>query len=438
MKTLTIANRDKTALLLIVVAVVSRLLGLIRDIVIFHIFGQGSTSDAYYAAFTLPDFFYLLLVGSALGPVLIPLLAGYRAQGQDDALSAVTWAVLYSVTIAMLLCIAVGSFFTPQFIKILAPVFDAATAALTVSLTRIMLWQGLFMALAAVLMGVLHAHDRYTAPAFGSLAYSGAIIILGLVLSPYWGIAGFALAVTAGAILYLLVELPSFLRLKIKPQRLSCLRHPGLRTAMHRAVPILIGLSVQQINLWVGQALASGLVDGTISALRLAQRLMQLPIGVFAIPIAVSIFATMSREAALGDLASFRSHYSAGHRRILILTAPCAVVMLLCGSPLIELIYENGAFTAADTARTATLLALYSIGLVPQALIHLENRAFYARGNTRTPTAIAAITVVLHIALSLLLIKSMGASGLALAYSLAAIAQWLLLKWRLHVSLKQL
>lgn len=425
---------DQAAVLLMAATFISRLLGYLRDVVLFAYFGQGSLTDAYYAAFTLPDFLYLLLVGSALGPVFIPIFSSYLAKKQETEAWRVANSIWNVVICFMFFGLLLAFYFAPQLICLLAPGFAPETAVLAVELTRIMLPQAFFLALAGIGMGILHSYNNYLTPSIGSITYNVAILLVSLFLLPYWGIHGFAFGVTVGAFCYFLVELPALYQTGWRWQPFLSFRHPGVQEIFHRLLPVLLGLSVNQINLWVSQHLASYFAPGMLSALRLAQRLMQLPISLFAISIAVALFANMSRTAAIQDHAGFRRYFQQGVCSTIFLSLPATGGLIALGKPLLTLFYQQGAFSSQDVAVTYQILIFYCLGLAAYGLQQMLNRAFYAQGDTATPVKAGALSVVVNIVLNLILCRFWTHLGLALAYTLTGFFQtgllFLLLKRR--------
>lgn len=407
--------------------VASRILGYARDIILVAQFGQGALTDAYYAAFTIPDFLYTLVVGGALGPVFIPVFAGYLAKDKAEDGWIVAGTVINLVLILMGGGILLGWIFTPTLVSFLVPGFSAEMADLTVTMTRIMFMQALLMALSGLAMGILNGHNHFLASSLGSVVYNLGIVVLGVTLAPHFGIIGFAFAVVGGSAFYLLVQVPSLYRLGWRYRKILDLNHPGVRQIGRMLLPILLGLSVNQLNFLVNQNLASTLDTGILTALRMAQRLMQLPISLFAITIAISLFPTMTKQAAKGDDAGYKDTFTAGLRNIWFLSLPAAIGLAVLREPLIGLLYGQGAFDPEAVILTADLLLYYCLGLFAYASLHLLNRAFYGLQDTKTPMIIACITVVVNIILSILFRFLWEGQGLAIAYSVSGMVNMLLL-----------
>ena len=419
----------KAAGILMIAMVVSRLLGYVRDMVIYAYFGQNNLTDAYNAAFSIPDFLYYLLVGGALSSAFIPVFASYIATNKEEEGWRVASTIFNLVIILMLVGITLGIIFAPALIHLLVPGFSPENIALTVKMTRIMFLQTFFMALNGISMGILNSYQHFLAPAIGSVVYNIGIIVVGLFFSHYLnlGIIGFAIGVVAGAVLNFAVQLPALLKIGLRYQFVLDLRHPGVRKIGALILPVLIGLSVTHFNLFVNQNLGSNLPSGMISALRVAQRIMQLPIGVFAVAIAVAVFPTLTGQAAREEKEQFKKTMSLGVRTIFFITIPAAIGLIALRASIVRLLFEQGRFTPADTSATAYALLFYCLGLFAYSALQLLNRVFYAWQDTLTPVTVGIFTIILNIVLNFVLVKPMGHGGLALAYSLAGIINMLAL-----------
>ena len=419
----------KAAGILMVAMVASRILGYVRDMVIYAYFGQNNLTDAYNAAFSIPDFLYYLLVGGALSSAFIPVFASYIATNKEEEGWRVASTIFNLVIIMMLAGITLGIIFAPALIQFLVPGFSPDNIALTVKMTRIMFFQTFFMALNGISMGILNSYQQFLAPAVGSVVYNLGIIVAGLIFSHFLdlGIMGFAIGVVIGAACNFAVQLPALLKIGLRYQFVIDLKHPGVRKIGTLILPVLIGLSVTQFNLFVNQNLGSTLPSGMISALRVAQRIMQLPIGVFAIAIAVAVFPTLTGQAAREERELFKETTSLGLRTIFFITIPSAIGLIALRVPIVRLLFEQGLFTASDTSATAFALFFYCFGLFAYSALQLLNRVFYSLQDTLTPVTVGILTIVINIVLNFLLIKPMGHGGLALAYSLAGIINMLLL-----------
>lgn len=416
--------------ILMLTTIASRVLGYLRDVLIFAKFGQNSVTDAYNAAFSIPDFLYMILVGGALSAAFIPVFSSYLARNQE----AEGWRVLsiiFNWIMLLLLCgVTLGVCLAPYLVELLVPGFDPATKAMTVNLTRIMFFQVIFMCLSGISTGILQSYKNFTAPAIGSVLYNLGIILGGVFLSapiehyfPGYGIAGFSVGVVLGAMLNFLVQFVAIFRQGIYYSFSFDLRHPGVRELLVLILPVFISLGASQFNLFINQNLASGLEDGLLSALRAAQRLMQLPITLFGITVGIAFFPTMTELAAREELDNFKQTLIMGVRTVVFITIPASFGLAALAKPVIRFMYEfrSGAFTAEDTDQTAYALVFYVIGIFAYAAIHTLSRAFYALKDTKSPVTIAVVSIGVNVVFSVLLVGPMAHGGLALAYSIAGI-----------------
>jgi len=422
----------KAAGTIMIAMALSRLFGYIRDVVIYTKFGQDFRTDAYNAAFSIPDFLYYLLVGGALSSAFIPVFSGYLATNREEDGWQVASTIFNIVMVLMLIGITLGLIFTPQLITLLVPGFTDEAFHLTVLLTRVMFAQSFFMALNGISQGILHSYKHFFAPALGSVLYNLGIIVIGILLVDRLGIKGFSIGVVMGAALNFFVQVPALIKIGLKYKPVVNLKHPGVKKIFILMVPVFIGLSVTHFNLFVNQFLASSLPHGMISALRAAQRIMQLPIGVFAIAVALAVFPTLTGHAARKEEKEFKATMSLGVRTVIFITLPAAVGLIALRVPIVRAMFQQGEFTPANTEATAYALLFYSLGLIGYSAQQVLNRAFYALQDTKTPVTVGIITIVINIILNFMLIKPLGHGGLALAYSIAGLANMVLLLYYLR------
>jgi len=260
----------KAAGILMLSTISSRIFGYVRDIIIGTKFGQGSMTDAYLAAFSIPDFLYYLLVGGAVSAAFIPVFSSYVATGRKDEGWRVASTIFNLVIPAMLIGTIGAAILAPAIVKnLLVPGFTQTYLDLTVTMTRIMLIQAFFMALNGISMGILNSYQRFLAPALASVMYNVAIIVFGVLLSPYLGIVGFAVGVAGGAIVQFLIQLMDLRKIGLVYQPVLDWRHPGVRRIVYLMIPVLLGFSMNQIGLFVQQNISSSLASGAITAVAL-------------------------------------------------------------------------------------------------------------------------------------------------------------------------
>ncbi|MEN6348527.1 MAG: murein biosynthesis integral membrane protein MurJ [Syntrophomonas sp.] len=415
------------AVILMVTVILSRVLGYGREVALYTLFELNYMTDAYRAAFSIPDFIYTLLVGGALSSAFIPVFSSYLATGREDEAWRSASIVFNYTVLLLLILIALAYLYTRPLINILVPGLPPYYSTLAVHLTHIMFAQTFFMALNGLAMGVLNSNHHFLAPALGSLLYNAVIIVVGVALVKQLGIAAFSYGVVLGAVLNFVVQIPALRRIGLKYYFSWDFRNEGFNQIMMLMVPVLAGLGAVQLGLFVTQNLASGLAPGSISALALAQRLMNLPLGIFAVSIAVAVFPTMTSLTARGELEMFKRTTSLGIRAVFLLTVPASLGLMAIGEPLIKLLFEQGKFTAGAVSITNQALFYYCLGLFAYSSIQVLNRSFYALKDTLTPVVAAIVTIAFNILVSLKLVGPMGHRGLALAYSLAGILSLLFL-----------
>ncbi len=415
--------------------VVSRILGFFRNTAIAALFGQGFATDAFTAAYLVPDTIYMILIGGGVSSAFIPVLTRYLADEREDEVWRVVSISVNIVAVGLAAVLGVGMLLAPWYLHLLLPGFGAAKLALTVGLTRITLASIFFHGLNGVLIGTEYAYSSFTGTALGPLVYNVAIILVGIALARPFGIAAFAWSTLIGSFLNFAVQLWGVMRLRPRYHLSLNLHHPGIRRIFSLMVPVAFGMSLAQINLLVNQSyLASTLPQGTVNALTLASRVELVPV-MFAISVGITLLPNLSRQAAMRDMQGFRRSFSDAMRAVLFVTIPASLGLLLLAEPVVEVLFQHGAFSGEATIVTSSALVYYSIGITGYAAYEIIARGFYALGDTRTPVLIGVITLVVSIILNFLLVHlfsgphgSGGERGLALAYSLTGLLNaWLLL-----------
>ncbi len=418
--------------------VASRVLGLVREMVIARQFGTSAELGAYLAAFRIPDLIFQLLAGGALGSSFIPVFSVYLATRQREEAWRLASAVYNLVGLVTTVGALAAFLFTPQLVSLLVPGFSTEMQDLTERLMRMMLLTPIIFGLSGISMAVLNAYQHFLLPALAPAVYNLAIIAGALFLTPLLGISGLAVGVVIGAALHLLIQFPGLGQKGWSYFPTLGLHLPGVREVISLLLPRVLGLAVMQVNFLVNVVLASNLAEDSLSALNYAFLLMMLPQGVFAMAIATAAFPSFSDLVARQQLDGLRETLSATLRATLFLTIPAGVGLFILRYPLIQALLERGEFTSASTRSVAWALQFYSLGLPAYAVVEIVSRAFYALHDTRTPVAVGAATVALNIALSLALIRPLQHGGLALANALAVNVEMVSLLWFLRRRLGEL
>jgi len=396
----------------------SRVLGFFRNSVIAALFGQNNVTDAYNTAFLIPDTLYLILIGGGISSAFIPVLARYISEKREDE----GWRVIsiaFSVTlVGMSAILAVGIAAAPDLVHIIAPWFSPAKAALTVALTRITLITILFHSLNGVLIGTEYAYNTFLATSIGPLVYNGSIIVFGALLAPRVGIFAFAYSTLIGSVLNFGIQLWGTWRLKPSFTFSLDIHHPGLVRVARLMVPVMVGLSIAQLNLLFNQAfLASQLAGGTINALVISSRVMLVPVLV-ATSIGIAMLPSLTAKAVEADMNAFRSYFSRALRAVVFVSLPSAVGLMILARPIVRILFQHGHFSAAATSVTSATLFFYSIGIIAYGSYEIISRAFYALEDTKTPLYSGLVAVAIGIVLNIVLIRFFTYRGLAFAYSL--------------------
>jgi len=416
------------ATLVMLLFILSRGTGLLREMIIGARFGTAADLDAYLAAFRIPDLLFQLVAGGALGSAFIPTFAAAWTEGSQQQAWLLFSRILNLLTLFLVtLCGLAMLFAEPLVAGLIAPGFSVEQQRLTASLMRWMLASTVVFGASGLIMGALNAVQHFLLPAVAPVLYNCAIIAGAWLLAPVLGIHGLVVGVAGGSVLHLLVQLPALLRQRVRYHFSFRIGDAQVREVARLMGPRVLGLLFVQLNFLVNTILASGLPDGSLSALNYAWLLMLLPQGIFAQAVATVAFPTFSAQVAAGDRAQLMATLSGLLRLILFLSIPAAFLLYVLDEQLIELLFQRGRFDAASTQAVAYALRFYALGLVAHAVVEIVVRVFYALHDTATPVVAGVATVALNILLSLALIGRLSFGGLALANSIATALEMLVL-----------
>ncbi|MCC7161716.1 MAG: murein biosynthesis integral membrane protein MurJ [Anaerolineae bacterium] len=413
--------------------VISRILGLVREIVIASQFGTSAAMDAYVAAFRIPDLLFNLAAGGALASAFIPPFSKLLTEGDTRGSWRLATQVMNLVfVVTALLCIVAAIFAEPLVQLTVGRGFAPPEQQLTTDLMRLMLITPAVFAVSGIVMGILNAHQEFLLPAAAPVMYNLAIIAGALLLAPTMGVFGLAVGVVIGAFLHLLIQVPWLIRNKIEYTASLGIHDPEVRHVVQLVIPRTVGIAAVQLNFLVNTILASTLASGSLAALNYAFLLILLPIGVIAQSIATVLFPMFSRMFAADDLGGLRRGFSTGFRVTLFLTVPASVGLIMLAPQIVQILLQRGAFTAESTEMTVVALQLFAVGLFAHAGLETITRAFYAMHDTATPVRIGIASVGLNIILSLVLLGPLQQGGLALANSIATTLEMLILLYLLR------
>lgn len=411
--------------------IASRFLGFLRDRLLAAQFGAGDTLDAYYAAFRLPDLFYSLIVLGALSAAFLPVFTELRTKAREKEAWDLASDVLGLLVMTLGLLGLLGAIYASQVVTFIAPGFVGEKRELTIMLSRIMLLSPIFLAVSAVLSGVLMSFRRFIAYSLAPLFYNLGIIFGILVLVPVLGISGLGWGVVVGALLHMATQWPALagtdMRLRLRPFR--SFHNPDVLRVIRLMIPRSLSMGVNQIGLLVMTIFASLLASGSLAAFTFANNIQSVALGLFGVAFSVAAFPALSAYAAEKQGKEFFSVLSVAARRILFFVLPLSALMIVFRAQFVRVILGSGHFNWEDTIVTFNVLAWLSVSLFAQSLIPLFARAFFALQNTKTPLYIAFGAEAFHIALLLFLKQSdyFSIEMLAAAFSLATIINLLFL-----------
>ncbi len=414
-----------TAGLIVTVASLgSRILGFVRLVVIARavpIESQKTTLDAFYQAFSIPDFLFQLVAAGALASALVPVIAALFATGE----AARAWRVVSTVTTlilgALLVLVVAAEVFASQLVAFISPGFrNPAEVALTVDFTRVMLLGPLFMAGGAIASAALNARGRFTAAAVGPLVYNLGIIAGAAFLVPLMGVQGLAAGVVLGAAGLLLVQVPGLVGIHARVAPSIDLADGPTRRALVLMVPRTIGLGATQIVFMVVKSLATTLPTGSVLAFMNGFALLQIPIGVIGVPLGTVLLPSLSRVAAVGGADEFRRLLVRGLGMLAYVMLAVTALGAPAAGDVTRVAYGLSSLTPDVMGWIGQALAVFMVGLTAHSLIAILARAFYALQDTTTPVLAALGSVVVNIAVGVLLVGPLGLVGLAIAIAVGA------------------
>lgn len=412
----------------------SRILGFARDMIIAWFFGAGLLSDSFFVAFRIPNLLRRLFAEGTLSMAVVPVFTEHMTRdGRREAFTLARSAVRMLSLIMALVTIA-GIACAPWIVKVVAPGFAGSKFALTVTLTRIMFPYIICICLVALSMGILNAMGHFAAPALAPVFLNLAMIGSVLFIAPHLEtpVIGLAIGVLAGGVIQLALQVPFLFRKGIVIWQRAPLWHPALKKIGLLMGPAVFGAAVYQVNILVGTLLASLLPEGSVSYLYYADRLVQFPLGIFAISTSVALLPSLSRQASARDYKALADTFSYSMKMILFITIPSMAGLIVLREPIVGLLFMRGAFDIESMKLTAYALFHYSVGLWAFSAVRILVSTFYALQDTKTPVKMATYSIAANIAFGILLMGPLGHGGLALATSLGSVINFCLLSSALH------
>lgn len=414
----------RSGLVVSAMTMLSRVMGLVRDVVVATFLGAGNGADAFFVAFKIPNFLRRLFAEGAFNQAFVPVLSEYSTQRSKQEIRELLNAVAGSLTAMLALITAFAMLAAPWLVWVFAPGFgrDPEKLAMTADMLRLTFPYLLLISLTAFSGSVLNTWNRFAVPAFTPVLLNLSLIGAALFLMPLMEEPAMALAwgvLIAGAA-QLAFQVPFLLRLGLLPTPWPNFAHDGVKRILKLMAPALFGVSVSQINLLLDTILASLLVAGSVSWLYYSDRLVELPLGVFGVAIGTIILPALSKRHADKSTEHFSAMLDWAIRVVLLLGMPAALALAVLAEPFLITLFHYGAMTDHDIQMAAMSLRAYAFGLVAFMLIKVLAPGFFARQDTKTPVKVGIIAMVANMVFNLILVWPLAHAGLALATALSA------------------
>ena len=429
------AGVGRAAAIVVASILVSRLLGFVRQVAINAEFGVEAEADAWFAAFRIPDTIFMLLAGGALLSAVIPVYAEVKARGDRQALARFVGRIGGLVAVATGIAAGLGALLADPLMRLVAPGFSESTVALAADAARWLMISPVILGVSAVAKSALQAERAFALPALSPVLYNLGIIAGALGLARVFGLTGLVWGTLIGTGLHLVVQtpgLPAILAARDAKTRRSgfmawhpgaALADPDVRKVIRLMVPRMLGVAVLQASLVYINILASFQGPSAVAVLNNAFLLMLLPLGVFAMALGEAALPDLAHRWISGDRVTFARRVRGVGRHVLFLSVPAAVVLAVLAEPIVTVLFERHAFDARATELTARALRFYAVGLAGHAAVEVLVRGFFAMHDTRTPVAVGAASLVLHMVLSWTLSRGMGNAGIALGLSIGVLVE---------------
>lgn len=411
----------------------SRIFGYGRDAVLAMVLGAGNSMDAFTVAFRLANLLRRLVGEGAMTAVFVPVFTQYEKKNPQDKVWE--FAATFMTTFGFLLAgiVIFNILAAPWLIRFMAPGFAAVPGKLelTIFLNRMLAPYLLFIGLSALAMAILNTRHVFGIPAATPILLNISIILCALGFAPLFPepATGVAIGALIGGLLQWTAQLPALFKQGFRWKWKIDFKHPEVRRIGMLIIPGLFGIGITQFELIFGSFVASFLAEGSVSALYYSDRVMELAMGIFAVSLATVILPTMSRLAADKQYDEMKHTMIMILRALSFVTVPATVGLIVLSTPIVQVLFEHGKFTAMDTQRTAFALAFFSTGLFFFSAVKVVVPVFYSLTDMKTPVRIAAAALVVNVVLTLLLLKPLAQGGIAFAWSLAAVFQLGALLW---------
>jgi putative peptidoglycan lipid II flippase len=415
---------------------ISRILGFIRDMLIAHIFGVNSATDAFFVAFKIPNFLRRLFAEGAFAHAFVPVLSDYKERGSKVALKQFINKTAGTLSVFLLLITLIGIIAAPVLIMLLAPGFmwQGTQYELSVQLLQITFPYLFFIALVAFAGGILNAHGQFAIPALTPVFLNICMIAAAIWLAPLMDepVTALAWGVIAAGIVQLLFQVPALVRLGLMPRPRLGFDDSGVKRIISLMLPAIFSVSVTQINLLLDTLFASFLTVGSVSWLYYSDRLVEFPLGILGLALGTVILPNLSRSHASEDTAAFSNALDWGLRLVVLIGLPATIGLVMLAEPMLSTLFQYNEFGISDVHFAGMSLKAYSVGLLGFILVKVLVPGFTSRGDMKTPVRYGVYAMLVSLGLNLALVFPLAHAGLALATSLGAFfnAALLLVKLR--------
>ena len=402
----------------------SRIFGFIRDMVVAGFFGAGMATDAFFVAFRIPNLLRRLLGEGSLTVSFVPVFTEYLTKKSKEEACELANITFTALSAALAIVTLLGILLSPLIVTVMAPGFVHSPTQydLTVFFTRLMFPYIFFISLVALCMGILNSLRHFAAPALAPVVLNIAMIMTSLTMRGLFRepLTALAIGVLIGGVLQLAMQWPFLVRMGVRLRPDFRFAHRGLRQIGVLIIPTILGSAVYQINVFMGTILASFLPKGSVSFLYYADRVVELPLGVFAIAVGTAALPSFSEHVSTGDFENLKKTISFSLRLVLFITIPATVALIALHVPIISVLFQRGAFDARSTLLTADALLYYSFGLWAFSVIRVIDSAFFSIQDRKSPLKAAFISIFVNVAFSVVLMFPLKHGGLALATSIAS------------------
>jgi len=401
-----------------IITLASRVLGFVREMFIAASFGAAMITDAYRMAALIPTILFSA-IAAALGVTLIPVLSEY-VHGKNTANTNRFINNTLNICLAVsALVMMVGIAASEQLVNFVAPGFSDEAANLTIRLMRIMFPMVLFNVVAVIATSYLQTYNRFFVPALSGLMFN-LVIITQLSMFGGLGVDGLAAATMIGMVAQGLIQIPFMFKMGYQYDLTLDYRCEGVKKVFALMLPVLMGTAISQINVTVNQIIASGLPEGSISALDFGNRINGMVNSLFGLSIATVLYPSMARMAFGNQIEKLKDMVSTGMRVVSFIIMPMMVGLMILSVPIVRLLFERGAFDTRATLMTSQALFYYALAIVPIGISGVLSRAFFSLQDTKTPVVVGLFSVALNVLMNLILVRFMGHAGLALSTSISS------------------